>query len=136
MKRLYHYTNDRFIPGIQREGITWGRLPVWGGDRITLLPNYQWLTDEDKWEQPWNPQETVQYDRCAWRVVVVIPKAAQRNLFRWRDLAKKLRLPQEAIDALNMSGAVDDSHWWVYAGPISWRWLATWERRPSEVEAA
>src|SRR5687767_12564214 len=130
--RLYHYTAPQFVAGIKREGITWGRLPVWGGDRITLLPRYQWLTDEDKWDQPWNPRKTIKYDRTAWRVVVVVPKSERRHLFRWRDLAAKLRLPDQAVTTLNMNGEVDDSHWWVYAGLIPRLWLRTWEHRPED----
>ena len=50
--KLYHFTAERFLKGIQKDGLTKGHFPLLiKNDEIKLMKNCQWLTKRSGWDQ-------------------------------------------------------------------------------------
>ncbi len=100
------------------------------GQRWTLRRGYQWLTDEDSWQQIWATRNHISVDRTEVRFTVAIPKASRDRLIRWRDLATTL--PPLWVETLARPG---DEHWFIYRGNIPAGWLRRRESRPGAIAA-
>jgi len=125
--KLYHFTSPLHVEGCRKEGICKGSIPLSIEGKIGLLPGWQWLTTNPDFNQGWANTEytTLPYDRTAFRLTVVIPKTAQKKLFKWLDICNRLPI---------------DSHFNAYGGPENWyvfrgRIKPSWIRQIVQKEA-
>ena len=117
--KLYHFTSANHVQGCLRDGITLGMIPVLQDGKIGVIPGWQWLTVNPSFQQVWaNTEFTIlPYDRTAFRLTVIIPKTAQKQLFRWLDICNKFPIDRH----LNAYG--DPENWYVFRGRIKAGWI-------------
>ena len=126
--KLYHFTSPLHVDGCLKNGIIKGVIPIYKDGKYGLIPGYQWLTSNPKFHQEWANTEytTLPYDRTAYRLTVVIPKAARDRLFRWFDICDKLPIDE----AMNAYG--DPENWFVFQGRIKPGWIRRVEQKEKE----
>lgn len=115
---LYHFTASRFVPGIMREGLTRGSIPV-SLEPPRLLFGYQWLTlNPDPARQEWaEGTGRLPYSRLEVRLKVKIPKPWRGLLLAWDDVRHLSRLADE------LSAFGDPWNWRLYKGHIPPAWI-------------
>ena len=117
--KLYHFTSALHVEGCIKEGINKGSIPLYKNGKFGLLPGWQWLTESPDFKQVWANTEftTLPYDRTAFRLTVIIPKTAQKQLFRWLDICNKFPIDRH----LNAYGGPEN--WHVFRGRIKPSWI-------------
>ena len=123
--KLYHFTSALHVEGCIKEGINKGSIPLYKNGKFGLLPGWQWLTESPDFKQVWANTEftTLPYDRTAFRLTVIIPKTAQKQLFRWLDICNKFPIDRH----LNAYG--DPENWFVFQGRIKPGWIRQVEQK-------
>lgn len=117
--KLFHFTAARFIEGVLENGLDKGSIPV-RADPPRVRYGYQWLTRNRDFDQSWNTQTEIHYDRTAYRITVGIPRIAQHKLIDWKSNCKDL-VPTKMARTLNAKG--DPENWVLYNGVIYPRWF-------------
>ena len=109
------------MKGIAEEGITRGSVPFVDSSGLRLIPNYQWLTINKDFEQPWGDirYSTLPYDRTEFRIEIKVPKLREKNLIKWSEA--KLNKKNQMADTLNSFG--DSENWYLYKGVIFPQWI-------------
>jgi hypothetical protein len=120
---LYHFVAIHLLEAVKREGLTLGVLPLRDGKRVFIAKNCQWLTrNPDFGAQHWATfRRTLPYDRTAYRINVVIPKAHRIYLKPWPELC----LPD---NYLNETLGWQD--WYVFVGRIPAGWFREIVKKP------
>src|ERR1700730_557146 len=128
---LYHYTSHLYLPIIQEERLSLGRVPI----SLSERQNAVWLTSDmigrDHRLGP-DPETCEQLSRQTGRVVCMANKLAVRirvkippndlRLVYWPKWAKK-RLAPYFYDAVAQTGGNLDKTWWLYRGVIPPTWF-------------
>lgn len=118
---LYHFCAGKFLPSINKTGLRYGRIPFSSdGQRIKLLPGYQWLTSNPEFTQSWNEGSTLQYDRTEYRLTIILPTSVRFSLIKWTDYNKDN--PNFLFDTLNEYG--DFENWYLFKGVVIPYWIA------------
>lgn len=115
---LYHFTSPVHLPGILKEGITKGVIPLSGLPFPKFLTGYQWLTTNPNFKQSWNEGSTLPYDRNAYRLTIKIPNFHILKIKRWTQVCHKLT---PLADDLNGFG--DPENWRVFKGVVRLQWI-------------
>ena len=124
--RLFHFTSPEHIRGCEIRGIVNGMIPM------CLEPfspkfGYQWLTSNKDFDQSWDRDKSLPYDRTAHRIEVHIPKKHLHKLLKFDTDGKKM-IPKEMYEAL--SGYGDPESWYMYHGIILKKWLGKISDKP------
>lgn len=129
--KLYHFTAEHLWERIKTEGLTKG------GVVQSLFPpkikmGYRWLTKNPEFQQSWNAQFMVKYDRAAVRITIEIPGGVcNPRLICWEHYGRELTLP-ETYAGLNRYG--DPQNWYVFKGNIPTVWFTEVTKRSVEKE--
>ena len=123
---LYHFTSDNHIGSVLKEGITLGVIPriATNGD-ILFATEYQWLTRNPTYNQSWQIESRLSYDRSANRLTVNIPPGKSNKLIKWTDYCALY--PNILQRTLNSYG--DPENWFVYKGVIKPHWIKKVEHK-------
>jgi hypothetical protein len=128
---LYHYTGHVFLPFIQEEGLSLGKVLI----SLTDCMNAVWLTSDptaadhglaldpeicDELSRK-RGRQTYMVNKLAVRILVKIPKHTSRLVY-WPKWAKK-RLHPAFYEALAKTGGNMDRSWWLYRGVIPPAWF-------------
>lgn len=126
---LYHFTAERFLNGIKREGLTRGHMLA-SLKPVRLIANKQWLTSNAEFSQSWlNPRSILPYKRNEIRLKIIIPDQAKDNCRPWSQM--KFLVPDVAQD---LSAFGDPENWYIYDGHIPPTWIESVELNPQESE--
>jgi len=127
--KLYHFTADRFLPGIKSDGLTKGVFPLDCKGKLFFINNCQWLTKNPEFIQPWHDPEfsTLPYDRRENRLTLNIPKTHMKKLFNWNDIENKFK-PYFIQD---FDFHDDKYNWHIFIGRIKPSWIREIEKRPA-----
>lgn len=115
---LYHFTAERFVSPILKQGITRGVM-VKTFKPLTFLFNKQWLTKNPYFKQDWAIGSGIlPYKRNEVRLTVKIP-------FENYDLCKPWTQMQFLTPdvAKQLSAYGDPENWWIYQGEIPPKWI-------------
>ena len=125
--RLYHFTSEAHLPGIERDGIKHGDVPTSPTEGFDA----PWLTTDPDWaHQTWSWGSA--WDKTAIRITVEIPDD-HPNLYSWQQLIETLNIQPVWVAALeNAAGGSMDGHY-VYLGGVPKGWEILTERRQPEV---
>jgi len=125
--KLYHFTSNLHVEGCTKNGITLGAIPLYKNGKFYRLPDWQWLTTNPDFQQEWaNTEYTMlSYDRTAFRLTVIIPKTARKQLFKWLDICDRFPIDEY----LNAYG--DPENWYVFNGRIKPGWIREVEKKVS-----
>ncbi len=126
--KLYHFCPAHLLPSIKREGITKGSIPLIIKGKVTLLPDSQWLTINNSFDQEWEGYSSLPYRRNAYRITIKIPKTAD-DLIRWAVICQHL-IFKETAEILNEFG--DPENWYLYKGRIKPGLFREIVKNPSE----
>ncbi|MBY0513570.1 MAG: hypothetical protein K2P78_06620 [Gemmataceae bacterium] len=127
--RLYHFTADRFLPGIREHGITRGVTPVRVGGMLGFISRTQWLTANAGFEQSWCSHSTLPYDRTERRITVEIPRNHPGELMGWFEFRK--RVVKHLLSDFDRYG--DRHNWWVFLGHIPAAWIIQIDNKPAAI---
>jgi len=126
--KLYHFTAKRFLPGIQKEGLTRGGFPLLKDGNIAMLSCCQWLTKRKGWDQAFHDPEltTLKYDRREIRLTIVIPKSRRVSLMDIHGMKRTFK------GRLLSSFFYDDDceNWFVFLGYVKAQWIRRIEANP------
>ncbi len=127
--KLFHFTAERFLEGIQKEGITKGHFPLQKNGRIGMMKNTQWLTKRPGWDQAFHDPELTElkYDRREVRLTIVIPK--QRRVKNLLDKNKIQRIFERGLIP-DFFADEDCENWFVFYGRIKPQWIRNVEFNP------
>ena len=117
---LYHFTSDRHVNLCLTEGITRG--VTYAGQSCTglrFLRPTQWLTCRGNFNQLWNVQASLPYDRTAHRLTVCIPQKYTENILPWVSHGPLL-VPKTYSE---LSNCGDPENWFLYLGTIPPEWI-------------
>ena len=115
---LYHFTAQRFMINIKREGLTKGRM-LKSTSPLSFLYGKQWLTQNSSFDQEWAVGTgKLPYKRNEVRIEVEIPSDSEHNLMSWN---RAKFLTPEVAEVLSCRG--DPENWFIYDGNISPYWL-------------
>jgi hypothetical protein len=133
-RRYYHYTALHHAEQIVASGaISRGGIPIPdpSGEYLDgVIRGWQWLTPDDRWDQPWATRQIMRCDRTEVRFVVEIPLLELDRLRRWDDVAVDFGFgPHAARRFADLAGG-DSSSWYVFGGVIPKRWIIGVEKRP------
>ncbi len=112
--KLYHFCPAHILPGIKKEGITLGNIPLIKDNKVRLIPDSQWLTKNDSFDQEWEKYSTLPYRRNAYRITLKIPKT-DIKLIPWLFICRH-KIFKETGEALNEFG--DPENWYIHKGRI------------------
>jgi hypothetical protein len=128
--RLYHFTAERFVPAIRREGLTRGYV-VANDQPLALLPGYRWLTTNPDWGQEWaEGTGRLPYKRNEVRLTVEVPETHRRNVLPWVIVGP---LMCRIYDVLSMYG--DPENWRLYEGDVPPHWITAVDFNPAFSES-
>ena len=123
---LYHFTAERFLPAIRREGLTKGFVLVWDNP-VQLRPGYRWLTVNPEWEQDWaEGTGRLPYKRNEVRLTVAVPPSKEANVRNWLLAGPFL---SRMYDVLSEYG--DPHNWRLYEGDIPPSWITAVDHNPA-----
>jgi hypothetical protein len=116
---FYHFTADRFIKSIKKNGLIHGKLLTSLYPTIHHSARWQWLTTNSSFDQEWAiGTGSLPYKRNEVRITVTIPKHHKVNLKPWSQV--KFIVPEVAT---LLSAYGDPENWWLYEGIILPKWL-------------
>lgn len=116
---FYHFTAKRFVNSIKKTGLSRGMIPVSINPPV-LLPNYQWITISDDFNQAWaKGAGNLPYQRNEVRFNVRIPTEHRDKLHKFLDCR---HLSPKLFEILISQG--DPQNWYVYNGFIPGGWLS------------
>lgn len=121
--KLYHFTAERFLESIKKQGLTNGSIPLFGenGTLLKLLGPAQWLTSDPSWDrQSWATSQLIRYDRTECRLKIVIPKSHRAELVKAQEY-----LPHIGSYTANQLLATweGSENWFIYLGNIPQGWI-------------
>lgn len=125
---LYHFTSDSHVQSCQLKGLVRG-VTCTGFNAIgkpKFLRMTQWLTCNPDFNQSWNAQSTLPYDRTANRLAVCVPHTCTGRLHRWNDFGP--RYAPKTFALLSMSGNHED--WYIYHGIVRPEWIIEIVKKP------
>lgn len=117
--KLFHFCADFMLPEILRFGITKGKLVI-STDPPKYRAGFQWLTKNPSFDQPFDRNSTLDYDRTANRIQVVIPDNKLKKLYPWLEFGENLAGPL-MFQTLNFRN--DPENWYMYHGQIKPEWF-------------
>lgn len=111
---LYHFTAERFLPSIRREGLTKGRM-VKTMDPPSFISNVQWITKNHEFDQSWSHGTgRLAYKRNEVRLSIHVAEG-DTALKPWLKSAELLT-PEVAAD---LSAFGDPQNWYCYFGQLA-----------------
>jgi hypothetical protein len=119
--RVYHFTARHRLEPVFRYGLTKGLTPVIDGGKAGRIPGYQWLTKNPGFRQTWNEASLLPFDRTAYRIEIVIPRSAKRQLLPWPQW--KTELGERMIPGFDVHG--DPKNWLIFKGTVPPAWFRT-----------
>lgn len=131
--KLYHFTADRFLPGIRAVGLTRGVL-LKSLEPPKFLFGWQWLTTNADWDQSWaEGTGRLPYRRNEVRLTIEIPEQYMDHLQPWSQV--RFLVP-DVGPLLSMYG--DPENWWLFRGSVRPEWIRKIEhnRRMAGMESA
>lgn len=115
---FYHFTAKRFLPAIQREGLTHGRM-LKSIAPLSFIDNKQWLTKNPDFNQEWaHGTGRLPYKRNEVRLTVNIPLEKLTHCKPWTQM--QFLVPEVAKD---LSAFGDPENWFIYQGRIPAEWI-------------
>lgn len=130
--RLYHFTAERFVESILRDGLTRGAVLVrWSHPIIEMAKGYQWLTVCGEWRsQTWcEGTGTLPYRRDEVRMTVDVPDG-DPNVLRWIEVGSKLSREWRTLNSYG-----DPWNWRLYRGDVPASWIKSVDRKLVEATA-
>lgn len=128
---LYHFTSNRFVDSIMKEGLTKGcilsdfRRDPLGVPKVKFAKGWQWMTTNESFDQEWAVGTgRLPYKRNDVRMKIVVPPGVHR-LNPWSQI--KFLFPKTA-HLLSEFG--DPQNWWVYEGIVKPEWIKELKRKP------
>lgn len=126
MSIFYHFTAKRFLDGIQRSGLTEGRM-VKTMNPPTFLENKQWITTNPSFDQDWAiGTGRLPYKRNEVRLTIKIPLEALENCKPWSQM--RFLTPEVAKD---LEAYGDPENWHIYQGQIKPNWILKVDFNPT-----
>ena len=127
-RTLYHFTCEHWLPQILNQGLTKGDVPI----STTGGFDAPWLTKDSFPHRigVMGPNEigtSSAVDKTRFRMTVKIP-CGDRNLWRWTELAKALKVQKSHLEKLNASAQGGGKSWYVYLGVIPPEWIMKLEK--------
>ena len=133
--KLFHFTSDFHVQPCTRAGIFMGVIPL-SIDTVTGKADFkkgcQWLTVNPDFDQSWNRNSSLPYDRTMYRLTIEIPKIFLKKLLKFDTDLKKI-IPAEMYGVLagdDLDGG-DPENWYAYEGVILSSWIKKVERKPN-----
>lgn len=121
--RLYHFTAERFLPSIQKQGLTRGVM-LKSLNPLAFIHGRQWLTKNPSFDQEWAVGTgALPYKRNEVRLTIEIPEALAENVKPWSQM--RFLVPEVAGD-LSMFG--DPENWMIYIGDVRPHWIVEIDR--------
>lgn len=121
---LFHFTAQRFLAGIAREGLTRGTL-ITSLEPVRLERGWQWLTKNPSFHQEWaRGSGQLPYKTNEVRLMISIPDR-DSNLKKWSQIGF---LYPEVMKVLNAYG--DPENWMLYEGNIPREWVQAISKNP------
>lgn len=125
---LYHFTARRFLPGIRRDGLTRGFVPL-SIDPPEVLPGYPWLTTNGDWNQEWaEGTGRLPYKRNEVRITFAIPDESRCYVLHWLFHGPSMT---PAFGELSAFG--DPQNWRLYDGTVPAAWIRAVDFNPALV---
>lgn len=125
--KLFHFTSERFVCSIMKEGLTRGKmLADWSDDlkKVKLINGWQWLTTNESFDQSWAVGTgKLPYKRNEVRMTIIVPEGRHR-LNPWSQI--QFLFPRTA-PILNAYG--DPESWWLYEGTVKPDWIKELKRK-------
>ncbi len=126
--RLYHFTAQRFVGGIRRDGLTKGLL-LESFTLLSMKQGFQWLTSNPSWDQGWaEGTGRLPYRRDEVRFTVDVPEGREVDLVGQNGW-KAMMTPATA-EQLTSFG--DPENWYVFRGYVPAEWIVEVEARPRQ----
>lgn len=127
---LYHFTAQRFVKKILKEGLTKGWL-VKSLSPPKLDSGWQWLTKNDHFNQAWaRGTGRLPYKRNEVRLTFNIPDFAKENVIPWTKM--RFVVPEVYED---MSRYGDPENWMLYEGVVPSDWIVSVDENTEGIEA-
>lgn len=131
--KLYHFTAERFLKGIQKDGLTDGHFPLQRVNaQVGFMKNIQWLTKRQGWDQAFHDPELTElkYDRREVRLTIVIPKSQRLALF---DKDRIVRTFERGLIP-DFFADPDCENWFMFYGRVKAQWIRKVEFNPNLVK--
>lgn len=119
---LYHFTPQRFIHSVLREGLTKGGVPL-SLDPPKLDHRFRWLTQNESFQQAWSRVHLFDYDRTAYRITIEIPRFARSKLSRWTQVGPKIGGERMYHDINALNDRTDPENWFLFKGTVRRQWF-------------
>ncbi len=125
---FYHFTAERFLKNIQKEGLTRGMM-LKSLNPPQLIPNKQWITTNPEFEQSWaEGTGRLPYKRNEVRLTLEIPLEEMENCKPWTQM--KFLVPEVAND---LSAYGDPENWHIFSGRIKPQWITEIEFKNQQI---
>lgn len=122
--KLYHFTAERFLKSIEKNGLTRGVM-VKSMNPPAFLFGKQWLTKNPEYEQSWaKGTGRLPYKRNEVRLTIEIPEENERDCKPWTQM---MFLVADVAEQLSCMG--DPENWYVFDGNIRPHWIKEIGRR-------
>lgn len=109
---LYHFTSKYHLPGIEKEGLTRGDVPI----TPTGGYNAVWFTtNKIIAKNAWAGGSVV--NKLEVRITVELD-TTDPKLHKWTNIVKSEKVEPWWADALNISGGGSADNWYIYKGVI------------------
>lgn len=109
---LYHFTALHSLSDIKDHGLRLGMTPIKINKNIMFLGLNQWMTSNPDFNQSWNENTSLPYDRTEVRITFDINDP---NLLPWNEYKRKIKC--HVLPYFDSFG--DPDNWYVYQGVIS-----------------
>lgn len=125
---LYHFCAERFLKSIRKNGIRFGKIPYGipydeTRMKVKFLTGYQWLTSNPEFNQSWNENSSLSYDRTEYRITVNLPNEVRHCLLKWTEFGKDNPLYND----LSLYG--DSENWYLFKGVVIPYWFSKIESK-------
>lgn len=123
--KLYHFTAERFVPSILRDGLTRGFVLL-DFDTRTMSPHYRWLTTNPAWDQEWaEGTGRLPYKRNEVRLTIDVPLNRIGQVHMWTIAGPLLTAEYSTLSSLG-----DPDNWRLFRGNVPPQWIIESQRNP------
>jgi len=123
--KLYHFTAQHLLNDCLRDGLALGCIPL-SVEPPKVIPGFQWLTKNGRFDQSWCRHSTLPYRRNDFRIVVRIPKCQKRNLIHWLLYCEMKKI----ASAKDLNAFGDPENWYLFRGIVRPEWFKKVSRNP------